>query len=258
MTIYMLKALASSQISPPKRGPGLREMLDSEKIARNLREVQTRMAVAAARSGRPASAVRLIAVTKTVEPEAVRTLWNAGAREFGENRVQEFFRKATALADLPVRWHMIGSLQTNKVGKLLSTDGLALVHSLDSLRLAEALNAAASKHGRTIEALVEVNVSGEASKHGLPPEAAGELLSAIGRLEHVQVTGLMTMPPLAADAESARPVFAGLRKLKELLRDGMPSNVRLEHLSMGMSNDFEVAIEEGADIVRVGSALFRE
>lgn len=233
-------------------------MLDSDKIARNLCEVQARIASAAARSGRPASAVRLVAVTKTVEPEAVRALWTAGAREFGENRVQEFLRKTEALADLPSRWHMIGSLQTNKVGKLLTTTGLALVHSLDSLRLAEALDATAARQGRVVEALVEVNVSGEASKHGLPPDAAGELLRAVGRFERVQVTGLMTMAPLAADAESARPAFAGLRKLKESLSDGMPPNVRLEHLSMGMSNDFEVAIEEGADIVRVGTALFRD
>ena len=231
-------------------------VFDPYSIRRNLREVQARIAAAEARSGRAKGAVRLVAVTKTVAPEAVRALWEAGAREFGENRVQELLRKAEALADLPIRWHMIGSVQTNKVGKLLAAEGLAMLHSLDSLRLAEALNEAALKRGCDIEALVEVNVSGEASKHGLPQAAVQELLRAAGRLERLRITGLMTMAPYGEDPEQARPVFAGLRKLKESLREGMPPNVRLEHLSMGMSNDFEAAIEEGADIVRIGTALF--
>jgi len=254
-------------------------VFDSDRIRQNLRAIQGRIAAAAARSGRPNEAVRLIAVTKTVGPEAVRALWEAGVRDFAENRVQELLRKSDALSDLAIRWHMIGSLQTNKVNKLVeravparslpesalgtarstSAGGsLTLIHSLDSARLAESLNAAAAKQGSVIETLVEVNVSGEASKHGLPPEAVGELLRTVGRLEHVKVTGLMTMAPLSTEAEAARPIFARLRALKESLRAGTPSNVRLEHLSMGMSNDFEVAIEEGADIVRVGTALFRE
>lgn len=228
-----------------------------ENIAKNLREVQSRIAAAAARSGRSASAVRLVAVTKTVAPEAVRALWAAGARDFGENRVQELLHKSNAMADLPIRWHMIGSLQTNKVDKLLSGGGLALVHSLDSLRLAEALNASAMKRGSAVEALMEVNVSGEASKHGLPPGEAGDLLRGVGGLTHLKITGLMTMAPYSDNPENARSVFAGLRRLKESFRDGMPPNVQLEHLSMGMSGDYEVAIEEGADIVRIGTALFQ-
>ncbi len=233
-------------------------MLNSDRIRRNLHSVQARIASAEARSGRPNGSVRLVAVTKTVTPETVRALWEAGVRDFAENRVQMLLQKVAALHDLPIRWHMIGSLQTNKVGKLFLATGLTAIHSLDSARLAEALNAAAAKQGGLIEALVEVNVSGEASKHGLPPEALGDLLRAVGGLDRLRVTGLMTMAPFSASAEDGRPVFAKLRALKESLRDGLPSNVRLEHLSMGMSNDFEVAIEEGADIVRIGTALFRE
>jgi len=258
MTIYMLEASASSQILRPCVVVRLRNVFDPDRIRQNLRAIQERIAAAAARSGRPKEAVLLVAVTKTVTPEAVRALWEAGVRDFGENRVQALLHKSAALPDLAIRWHMIGSLQTNKVSKLLAAGGLALIHSLDSPRLAEALNAAAAKQGGVIETLVEVNVSGEASKHGLPPEAVGDFLRAVGGLERLRVSGLMTMAPLSMETEAARPVFAGLRALKESLREGMPLNVRLEHLSMGMSSDFEVAIEEGADIVRIGTALFRD
>lgn len=233
-------------------------MPELDTIRRNLAEVQARIAAAEARAGRSKGSVTLVAVTKTVGPEAVRALWEAGARDFGENRVQELLRKVHALPDLPVRWHMIGSVQTNKAAKLLQVGGLSMVHSLDSLHLAEALSKAAARAGRNVEALVEVNVSGESSKHGLSPSAVGEMLRAAGRLERLRIVGLMTMAPYSEDPEQARPVFAALRELKESLQEGMPQNVELKHLSMGMSGDFEVAIEEGADIVRVGTALFRE
>lgn len=237
-------------------------------IAGNLARVRERIASACRRVGRAPSDVRLVAVTKYVDVEAIRALLSAGQFDFGENQVQQLTRRAAALgADLsplhaPIksdhapqpRWHLIGSLQRNKVRALLPAS--RLVHSLDSVRLAEEIDARVSAIDATVEALLEVNIAGEVSKHGVAPDEAAVVLEAIRKLPSLKVRGLMCMAPLNPNPEAARPCFKALHDLgigfqaQELL-----DSSALE-LSMGMSQDFEVAIEEGATLVRVGSALF--
>ena len=220
-------------------------------IAENLEAVRARIAAACARSGRPADAVRLLAVSKTYGPEAVRAAADAGQRLFGENRVQE---AAAKIPECPERlqWHLIGHLQGNKAAAAARL--FDWVHAVDSAKLLEALDREAGAAGRTLQALVQVNVSGERSKAGLAPEGAPAVLALGNRLRNVQVCGLMTIPPLAEDPEKARPFF---RRLREL-RDGWAAELGLElpELSMGMTHDLAVAIEEGATFVRVGTGIF--
>ena len=178
----------------------------------------------------------------------------AGARDFGESRVQDALAKMAEVPEADIRWHMIGRLQTNKAAKVVGR--FALVHSVDSLRLAQALSRAASSAERVQDILIEVNVSGEGSKAGVGVEDAERMVEQIQALPAIRVTGLMTMAPLSDDPEKSRPCFAGLRELRDRISSSL--RIPLPHLSMGMSQDFEVAIEEGADIVRVGSALFQE
>ena len=208
----------------------------------NLASVRTRIEAACRRAGRDPASVTLVAVTKTVGLDQVRELQALGVTDFGENRVQDGLPKARALPQ--ARWHFIGSLQRNKVRKALSA--FQVVHSVDSAELAAQIAQVAAETGWTGEVLIEVNVAGEEQKGGVPLEAAEGLIRS---LKGLRVTGLMTMAPLDADPEQARPVFRKLRELRDRLG--------LEHLSMGMSQDFEVAIEEGATLVRVGTALFR-
>ena len=220
-------------------------------ITENLEAVRGQIAAACARAGRAAEAVRLLAVSKTYGPEAVRAAAAAGQRLFGENRVQE---AAAKIPECPgnLEWHLIGHLQSNKAGAAARL--FDWVHSVDSAKLLEALDREAGAAGRRLQALVQVNVSGERSKSGLAPEAAGEVLAAGDRLRNVEIRGLMTIPPLAEDPETARPFF---RKLREL-RDGWAAATGLElgELSMGMTHDLAVAIEEGATFVRVGTGIF--
>jgi pyridoxal phosphate enzyme (YggS family) len=220
----------------------------------NLAAVRDRMAAACARAGRPVDAVRLVAVTKYVDAETARLVVEAGCPDLGESRPQELWRKAAALAGTEVRWHLIGSLQRNKAAR---TAGLAtLIHSVDSLALLEAIGAGA-KTPRDV--LLEINVSSEAAKHGLAPADVPARLNAIGALpatSGVRVRGLMAMAGRAGDLEAARREFAALREWREAWRPLCGPNVSLDELSMGMSGDFEIAIEEGSTLVRVGSALF--
>ena len=220
-------------------------------IAENLAAVESRIAAACARAGRPAESVRLLAVSKTYGPEAVRAAAAAGQRLFGENRVQE---AAAKIPECPGRleWHLVGHLQSNKAPQAARL--FDWVHSVDSAKVLEALDRQAAEAGRTLQALVQVNVSGERSKSGLAPEAAPAVLALGDRLRNVQVRGLMTIPPLAEDPEKSRPFF---RKLREL-RDGWGAETGrdLPELSMGMTHDLEVAIEEGATFVRVGTGIF--
>ena len=212
------------------------------------------MAAACERAGRPPDAVRLVAVVKTVEPEVVRALQAVGVMDVGENRVQEARRKHEALGGtLGLRWHMIGHLQTNKVRHALRL--FEMFHSVDSVRLAEALDQRAAHEGKAVPVLLQCNTSGEESKSGVGPAQLRKLLDAVLPLEHVRVKGLMTMAPFVDDPETVRPCFAALRELADKARaaTGLP----MPHLSMGMTQDFEVAIEEGATLVRIGSALFR-
>ena len=223
----------------------------------NIAALHERMAVAARRAGRSPDEIVLMAVTKTHPPERIREAYAAGLRLFGENRVQEFAGKAAALADLAgADWHMIGHLQTNKAGKAVELFGA--VDSVDSVKLAEKLDAAARSLGKTVAALIEINVGGESAKNGIAPDSSEleELLLAASRFANLEFRGLMTVPPFTDDPEGARPFFRKLRELRDAISArGLPA-IRMDVLSMGMSHDFEVAIEEGSTCVRVGTAIF--
>ncbi len=222
-------------------------------IADNFNSVMDRIEYAARRAGRDPGSVRLVAVSKTKPAEAVMEAMKAGQRIFGENYVQELTTKAGQVAG-PVEWHFIGSLQSNKVKYIAGL--VTLVHSVDRLSLAEEIDKQWGKLDKTCDVLVEVNVSGEKSKTGTATSEAVRLVSDIARLPHLRIKGLMTMPPFFDEPESARPYFRELRELAEkIASEGIP-NVEMKELSMGMSGDFEVAIEEGATLVRVGSAIF--
>ena len=219
-----------------------------------LDEVRGRIARAAERAGRDPATVTLVGVVKTVPEQAIREAISLGLTELGENRVQEAERHIAAVGRGAARWHMIGHLQRNKVGRALEL--FDRVDALDSAELAEALSRRAAAAGRVVPVLVEVNVSGEASKFGVAPQALGGLLERVASLPGLALEGLMTVGPPVARAEEARAGFTRLRSLREAGERGLGR--RLPELSMGMSGDFEVAVEEGATMVRVGSALFGE
>jgi hypothetical protein len=228
-------------------------------ISENVALVRQRIAAASRRAGRRVDEIALMAVTKTQASEPIREAYEAGLRLFGENRVQEFSGKVDSLRDLhDARWHMIGHLQTNKAGK--AAELFCAVDSVDSLKLAERLDAAARGLGKKLDVLVEINVGGETAKSGIAGDSQSleELLLAAPRLEAVQVRGLMTVPPYTEDAESARKYFRGLRELRDRIAARKLPRIALDELSMGMSHDFEVAIEEGSTCVRIGTAIFGE
>jgi pyridoxal phosphate enzyme (YggS family) len=216
--------------------------------------VEARLSAACARARRPRAAVTLVAVTKTVRADVAALLPALGVTHLGESRPQELWRKAAALPP-GVHWHLIGHLQRNKVERTLPL--AELIHSADSLRLLQALEQEAARQQRDVPVLLEVNASGEASKHGFAPADVGAVLPHLAALQRVRVRGLMTMAAYQEeDAERCRPTFAGLRGLAERLRPQVPRGHHLGELSMGMSNDFEVAVEEGATLVRLGTVLF--
>jgi pyridoxal phosphate enzyme (YggS family) len=223
-------------------------------IAENLARVRQNIAEAARASGRPPDAVQLVGVTKYVGVETIRALVEAGCRQLGESRPQQLWQRVPALDDRSARWHLIGHLQRNKVERTLPL--VHMIHSVDSLRLATAINESAAHLGRKIPVLLEVNISGEEAKHGLPPAEMEPLLAELSALEHLEVLGLMGMASLEGGLDAARRDFARLRELRDQLRCHCPPGIGLDELSMGMSGDYEVAIREGATIVRVGSALF--
>lgn len=226
-------------------------MLSESEIARRLEDLLERISTAARRTGRDASSIRLVLASKTQDAAAIRAAYNAGAREFGENYVQEALSKQAELANLgDIRWHLIGHLQTNKAKA--AAPAFAMIHSIDSARLADAL--ARARPSPRVRGLIEVNLGGESSKGGVAPDKVGALLEEVR--DKIEVAGLMTIPPPASTPELARPYFARLRQLCERL--AKQSGLRLSELSMGMTDDFEVAIEEGATIVRVGRAVFGE
>jgi pyridoxal phosphate enzyme (YggS family) len=210
------------------------------------------MQAACRRAGRDPSTVTLVAVTKTVSIEVAAALHALGVANLGESRPQELWRKAAALPRT-VRWHLVGHLQRNKIERTLPL--VEWIHSVDTLRLLEALEQEAARQQRTVSVLLEVNASGEASKHGFSPQQLLGLAEPLGRLEKVQVRGLMTMAALEDDPSRCRPTFATLRQLRNDLRGTLAPQHPLEHLSMGMSNDFEIAIEEGATLIRLGTVL---
>jgi PLP dependent protein len=228
-------------------------------IAANISSVKDRIAFAARGAGRNAADIALMAVTKTQPAERIREAYEAGQRLFGENRVQDFATKAGALQDLhAAEWHMIGHLQNNKASRTVEL--FSAVDSVDSLKLAERLNAAASKLSRKLDILIEINVGGEAAKSGVPPDSAAleELVRAAPRLEALVFRGLMTVPPFTEDPQGARPYFRQLRELRDTIAARKLPAIAMDQLSMGMSHDFEVAIEEGSTCVRVGTAIFGE
>ena len=228
-------------------------------VVKNLAAVRERIAAAARRAGRCPEEIALMAVSKTFPPEIIREAYHAGQRLFGENRVQEFADKLGALQELAgAEWHLIGHLQTNKAAK--AAELFSAVDSVDSLRLAERLNAAAEKAGKRLPALIEINVGGEAAKSGVAPDSAelDRLLAATPQLTALQFRGLMTIPPFTDDPQQARPYFRRLRELRDQIAARHLPGVNLNVLSMGMSHDFEVAIEEGSTCVRVGTAIFGE
>jgi len=224
-------------------------------IADNLLQVKAEMTAAAVKAGRDPASVRLVAVAKTHPAALVEEAARAGQRLFGENYVQEFIAKAAQVRE-PVEWHYIGHLQSNKVKQLAGL--VTLIHSVDRLSLAEEIDRQWEKLGCPCAVLIQVNVGGEASKSGTTAAAAVELVRAIARLPHLRVRGLMTLPPFFADPEEARPYFRELRHLANTITATDLPGVEMAELSMGMSGDYRVAIEEGATLVRIGTAIFGE
>ena len=228
-------------------------------LAENISRVQERMAAASLRSGRKPEEVTLMAVSKTFPPEQIREAYDSGLRIFGENRVQEFAEKIVALSDLrDAEWHMIGHLQTNKA--IPAAELFSHIDSVSSVRLARRLNSAASGLGKKLSVLIEIKIGGEAAKSGVPPEflELQDLLNAAPELPFLDFRGLMTVPPYSHDPEQSRPYFRKMRELfQHIARRRLPA-VRMEILSMGMSHDYDVAIEEGATCIRIGTAIFGE
>jgi pyridoxal phosphate enzyme (YggS family) len=226
-------------------------------ISENIARLREQIAAAAARASRRPEEIALMAVTKTHPAGRIREAYDAGLRLFGENRVQEFSGKAAALADLTgAEWHMIGHLQTNKAGKSLEL--FNAVDSIDSVKLAEKLNSAAQSSGKKLSVLIEINIGGEDAKSGVAPESPEleALLQAAPRLEGLVFRGLMTVPPFSEYPEGSRPYFRKLRGLRDAIAARKLPAISTDVLSMGMSHDFEVAIEEGSTCVRVGTAIF--
>ena len=226
-------------------------------IAENVATIRERIASAAKRAGRRSDDIVLMGVSKNFPADAVREAYAAGIRVFGENRVQEFSGKAATLSDLAgAEWHLIGHLQTNKSSK--AAELFHAVDSVDSLKLAEKLAAAASARSKTLAILLEINIGGETAKTGMAPESGEleEILQTAPHLTHLNICGLMTVPPFTENPEGARPYFTSLRNLRDTIAQRKLPGVSMNVLSMGMSHDFEVAIEEGSTCVRVGTSIF--
>jgi len=222
-------------------------------VAANLGAVEAGIARAAGKAGRNPAEVLLVAVSKSVEPERIGQAIAAGVKALGENRVQEAKAKVARLGR-PVPWHLVGTLQTNKAKDAMQL--FDLIHSLDRVELGRELDRRARAAGKVMDVLVQVNVAGEATKAGFLPDRLKDAMEALAPLPGIRVRGLMTLPPLAEDPEASRPWFRQLRELASLVRGWGLEGIQMSHLSMGMSGDFEVAVEEGATMVRVGTAIF--
>lgn len=254
--------MTDSGISPALDTPTRHEQhgrypaaLTVEDFQHNLAAVQARIHAACQRVGRDPASVRLLPVSKTIDEARIRLSYAAGCHQLGENKVQEAHRKWQAMADLPdVRWSVIGHLQTNKA-KLVAEFAHEF-QALDSLRVAQALDRHLQQQGRALDVFVQINTSGEASKYGLAPEEAPAFLQALSAFSALRVRGLMTLALLSAEADQVRECFVRLRTLRDELRQTAPAGMPLDELSMGMSGDFEIAIEEGATVVRVGQAIY--
>lgn len=224
-----------------------------EYIASNIDRVKERIKKAAERSGRSADDIVLIAVTKTVDVERIKAAVNCGIKDLGENRVQELTAKYPYISD-DVRWHMIGRLQTNKVKYII--DKISLIHSVDSLKLLKEIDKRSEIANRMMDILIEVNVAGEASKGGVAVEDVIDFVKQSAAFENIRIKGLMTVAPQTDDPEIVRPYFVQMNDLSYKVKKLKLDNVEMKYLSMGMSGDFEVAIEEGSNMVRIGTAIF--
>ena len=224
-------------------------------LKENLKSVQERIRVAALKAGRNPDEITLIAVSKTKPVDMIQEIYDAGIREFGENKVQEITSKKPQLPD-DINWHMIGHLQRNKVRAVI--DKACLIHSVDSLRLAQAISTEAVKSNMTVSILLEVNMAGEETKFGFKPNEVHDALQSIAGLPGIYVRGLMTSAPYVSNPEENRQYFRDMRQLCVDLKAKNIDNTSMDYLSMGMTNDFEVAVEEGATHVRVGTAIFGE
>ena len=222
-------------------------------ISDNLRCVLDNIAASAARAGRNPSEVQLVAVTKNVDAARICSLMSVGVRDFGENRVQEAAEKMPLVPGSPT-WHLVGHLQRNKARHAVEL--FSVIHSLDSLELAAELDRRCAASGVSVDALLQVNISGESTKHGVAPDATASMLREMPRFEHLRILGLMTMAPYSDDPEDARVWFRAARRLAGELSALQLSNVAMDELSMGMSGDYQVAVEEGSTIVRIGTAIF--
>lgn len=230
------------------------QSLTHESIGDRVHSILTKIRSAAAKAGRPEHSVRLVAATKTVSVEHILQGIDAGLSILGENRVQEALPKLEALVTAPVRWHFIGHLQRRKVRSIIGR--FDLLHSVDSLDLAEEIDRRAGDAGVHQDVLLEVNIGGEPTKAGFRPEDVVQSVSTMAQFSHIRIKGLMSIPPPTTDPESARPYFRSLRELAHRIAAQQLPSVSMDELSMGMSNDYEVAIEEGATLVRVGTAIF--
>ncbi|PJK08184.1 YggS family pyridoxal phosphate-dependent enzyme [Lysobacteraceae bacterium NML120232] len=228
--------------------------MNLETLRQNIASVRARIDAACAAAGRNADEVRLLPVSKTHPPEVLRLAYQAGLDAFGENKVQEAREKAEALADLPLRWSVIGHLQSNKA-KYVARFAHEF-QALDSLEIAQALDKRLQIEGRALDVLVQINTSDEPQKFGMPPEAARDFLRQMPAFSSLRIKGLMTLAIFDADENRVRACFVRLRQLRDQLRQTLPDGIGLDELSMGMSGDFPIAIEEGATIVRVGQAIF--
>ena len=225
-------------------------------MIKRIQNIKKRIEEAAGKCGRDPSTVSLVAVSKTIPVNRVREAIEAGVTVFGENYVQEAREKFNRLATFPVSWHFIGHLQSNKAKYAVRL--FDLIHSVDTLKLARKLNKQAQKNAKIQNILIQVNISKESSKSGADAENVLDLIEKVRHLENLSVKGLMTMPPFFNDPEKARPYFSALRNLRDRIRLKAPSEIALDELSMGMTGDFEAAIEEGATLVRIGTAIFGE
>ena len=223
-------------------------------IGENIADIRRRVAEACLKAERNPSDVTLVAISKTFPATAIEDAVIAGASDIGENYVQELLQKKEALSERLVRWHFVGHLQSNKVKYI--AEWIHLIHSVDSVSVAREIDKGAQHAHRTIEVLIEVNTTGEQTKYGLTPDTAIGFVKSLSDLEHVRIAGLMTIGPFLPDPEASRPMFRTLRLLKEEISLLHQSNVQMNHLSMGMTGDFEVAIEEGATLIRIGTAIF--
>lgn len=224
-----------------------------EGVRERIEQVRRRIAEAAGRSGRDPNDVQLVAVTKSVAVSQIREALDAGLKVFGENRIQEAKGKVALLSSPSIQWHLVGTLQTNK--SKLAVELFELIHSLDSVKLAASMDRHGAALRKQVRALIEVNLEGESDKSGLHESELLPLLQACRAYAHLTIEGLMVIPPFHRNPQDVRPYFRRLRLLRDRAADTHP-DLRLRHLSMGMSNDFEVAIEEGATLVRIGTAIF--